>query len=135
MPLVACYSRTGSTSARWRPSHSSTSSRIISTLRCGAHPAPAAQVVAVPGMPIETGDLKSDQIEQICDMQHVAHLAALAAEADVAQRPPVEMTGGPQHEEALIDLAHLPWAGDHAAAIDNRTQAEGSVVFLDQQLG
>src|SRR5439155_5200342 len=103
--------------------------------RRDADAGPAAHVVAVPGVPIEIGDLKSDQIEQIRHMQYVAHLAALAAEADVTQRPPVEMASRPQHEEALIYLAHLPRAGDHATAVDDRAQAEGGIVFLDQQLG
>ncbi len=47
-----------------------------------------------------------------------------------------EMVGEhPVGEDALIDLAHLPGTGDHAAAVDHGSQPEGVAVLLDQQLG
>ena len=45
---------------------------------------------------------------------------------DVGQPAAVEMAGGPEDEEALIDLAHLPRAGDDAAAVDHRVQRRTS---------
>ena len=41
----------------------------------------------------------------------------------------------PQDDETLVDLAHLPGAGDHAAAVDHRAQAVHRAIFLDQQFG
>ena len=38
-------------------------------------------------------------------------------------------------EDALVDLAHLPGAGDDAAAVDHGGHAEARPVLLDQQLG
>ena len=68
-------------------------------------------------------------------MQQVAHLLALAAEADVLERVAEVVGEHPVGEDALVDLAHLPGAGDHPAAVDDRLQAEGGPVLLDQQLG
>ena len=58
-----------------------------------------------------------------------------AAVADVGERAAEEVAEQPPGEDALVDLAHLPGAGDHAAAVDHRAQAEGVGVLLDQQLG
>ena len=79
--------------------------------------------------------LALDQVDQVLDVEQVAHLLALAAEADVAERV-AEMVGEhPVGEDALVDLAHLPRAGDDAAAVDHGRDPEPRPVLLDQQLG
>ena len=45
------------------------------------------------------------------------------------------MTGKPQHDKALIDLAHLPRTGNDAATVDHRAQAIHRAILFDQQLG
>ena len=57
-------------------------------------------------------------------MEQVAHLLAGAAEADVAERAAEVVAEQPVGEDALVDLAHLPGPGDHAAAVDDRAQPE-----------
>jgi hypothetical protein len=79
--------------------------------------------------------LPLDQVDEILDVQQIAHLAPAATEPDVAQRA-AEMVGEhPVGEDALVDLAHLPRARDHAAAIHRRANAVALPVLLDQQLG
>ena len=58
-----------------------------------------------------------------------------AAEADVGERVAEVVGEHPVGEDPLVDLAHLPGAGDHAAAVDHRGDAEPVAVLLDQQLG
>ena len=66
-------------------------------------------------------------------MQQVTDLLAATAETDVLQRPLKMMAGHPQSNDSLVDLSHLPGAGDDSATIDQRGQAAGVIVFLDQQ--
>ena len=80
-------------------------------------------------------ELQVDQIDQVLDVEEVADLLARAAVADVGERPAEEVAEQPPGEDTLIDLAHLPGAGDHAAAVDHRSQPEGIGVLLDQVLG
>ena len=87
----------------------------------------------VPGPLVE--QLALDQVDQVLDVQQVAHLLAPAAEADVAERVAEVVGEHPVGEDALVDLAHLPGAGDHAAAVDHRRHPEAGPVLLDQQLG
>ncbi len=87
----------------------------------------------VPGVGIE--QLALDQVDQVLDVEQVAHLLALAAEADVAERVAEVVGEHPVREDALVDLAHLPRPGDDAAAVDHRGHAEAGPVLLDQQLG
>ena len=47
-----------------------------------------------------------------------------AAEADVGERVAEVVGEHPVGEDALVDLAHLPGPGDHAAAVDHRRHAE-----------
>ncbi len=50
--------------------------------------------------------------------------------ADVAQRPPEVVGQHPVGEDALVDLAHLPRAGDHAAAVDDRRAGRSAARVL-----
>ena len=59
-------------------------------------------------------------------MQQVADLLAVAAEADVGERPAEAVREHPVGEDALVDLPHLPRPRDHAAAVDDRPQPERS---------
>ena len=68
----------------------------------------AADVEHARRVPRQIVHLHRDQIVEIGDVQDVANLQALAAESDCSQRAAKQMARGPQHEEALIDLAHLP---------------------------
>ena len=70
----------------------------------------AADVVDRAGLALDVGDLPSNQVVEIGDVQHVADLEALAAKADVGQAAAVEVPRRPQHEEPLIDFPHLPGA-------------------------
>src|SRR5215470_5572876 len=76
-------------------------------------------VVDRPAVTVEMVQLMHEQIIEIIDVEHVADLQARAAEPHIGQRPAVEVSRHPQHHEALIDLTHLPWAGEHTAAIDH----------------
>src|SRR4029077_17250537 len=59
-------------------------------------------------------DLFVDQADQIIDVQQVADLLTVAPETDVPERTLEVMGEDPASEHALVDLAHLPRAGDHA---------------------
>ena len=67
-------------------------------------------------------------------MQHVPHLLALAAVADVGELAPELVAHHPVGEDALVDLPHLPRAGYHPAAVDHGAQAECLNVLVDQEL-
>ena len=97
--------------------------------------AAAADVVDAAGIACQVGDLQPDEIVEIGDVQHVTDLQPLAAEPDVGETAAIQMPRRPQDDESLIDLAHLPRAGNHAASVDDRPQAVHRAVLLDQQLG
>jgi hypothetical protein len=63
-------------------------------------------------------ELLLDQFEQIVHVQQVAHLLARAAISHVCERSPEVVGEQPVAEHALVGLAHLPRAGDNAAAED-----------------
>ena len=88
---------------------------------------------AVPAVGV--GELVEDEVTEVVDVEHVAHLLARAAVADVAQRAARVVREQPVREDALVDLAHLPRAGDHAAAIDHGPDAERVGVLANEQLG
>src|SRR5436305_2691403 len=87
----------------------------------------------VPRLGLE--QLALDQVNQVLDVKEVAHLLALPTDADVAERVAEAVGEHPVGEDPLVDLAHLPGAGDDAAAVDHRRDAEALAVLLDQQLG
>ena len=60
--------------------------------------------------------------------------ACPAAEANIAQRAGRSMPGHPERHDALVDLAHLPGAGQDAAAVDDRAHSIGMNIFLNQKL-
>ena len=93
-----------------------------------------ADVVDRAGLALDVGDLPSNQIVEVGDVQHVADLQAFAAEADVGQAAAVEVPCRPQHEESLIDFSHLPGARDDAAAIHDRPKPVHRAILLDEQL-
>jgi hypothetical protein len=97
--------------------------------------APAADVERSAGPGGGVSQLHLDQVDQVVDVDHVANLLALAAVADVRQRPLQVVAQHPMREDALVDLAHLPGPRDHAAAIDHRAHPEGLRVLGDQVLG
>src|SRR5205085_8115904 len=65
----------------------------------------------------------------------VAHLLAPPTPADVGELAPEVVPAHPEGEDALVDLAHLPRAGDDAAAVDDEAQAIHRAIFLDEQFG
>jgi hypothetical protein len=96
---------------------------------------PAAGVHDRARPPFAVRELQVDQVDGVVDVQDVANLLAAAAEADVLERPPEVVREQPVGEDALVDLAHLPRAGDHAEAVHDRREAERRRVLLDQMLG
>src|SRR5262249_1306610 len=80
-------------------------------------------------------ELLDDQIREILHVQDVAHLLAGSAVPDVFKRLAEEMRLHPERDDTLVDLTELPGPGDHAAAVDDRLQAECRAVLLDQLLG
>src|SRR6478672_3210135 len=98
---------------------------LAATARVRGNAAPALRVA----------ELLVDEVDQVVDVKQVAHLLAGAAVADVGEWAAEVVAEQPPGEDALIDLAHLPRAGDHAAAVGHRPQPEGVGVLLDQQLG
>ncbi len=99
-----------------------------------AHVAAAADVDGGAGPVTGPHELVVDQVDQVADVEQVADLLALAAVADVAQVLPEAVGEQPIGEDALVDLAHLPGPGDHAAAVDDGLHAERRGVLGDQQL-
>ena len=97
--------------------------------------AAAADVDGAPVPRLRVEQLALDQVDQVLDVEQVAHLLAAAAEADVGERVAEVVGEHPVGEDPLVDLAHLPGPGDHAAAVDHRRHAEPRPVLLDQQLG
>ena len=87
--------------------------------------AAAADVDRAPVPALGVEQLALDQVDQVLDVEQVADLLALAAEADVAERAAEVVGEHPVGEDALVDLAHLPGPGDHAAAVDHRRHARG----------
>src|SRR5829696_4649486 len=73
------------------------------------------------------------QLDEILDVEQVPNL--LAAVPDVRQGPTEVVGEQPVREHPLVYLPHLPGAGDDAAAIDHRSQAEGGCILADQELG
>src|SRR3954451_19565722 len=87
----------------------------------------------VPGAGIE--QLPLDQVEQVLDVEEIAHLLATPPEPDVAERVAEVVGEHPVGEDPLVDLAHLPGSGDDAAAVDHGGDTEALAVLLDQHLG
>ena len=69
---------------------------------------------------------------KVADVKNVADLLSGSAVADVGQRPAENMMKNPQSDDSLINLAHLPWASDNAAAVDDRLKTKRSSILLDQ---
>jgi hypothetical protein len=84
---------------------------------------------------VRVKELMLNEIDDIVDRDQVPDLLALPAVSEVGQLPAEVMAQHPMREDALVDLAHLPGAGNDAAAVDNRHEPEGGGVFGDQQLG
>src|SRR3954468_16075580 len=99
-----------------------------------AHVDAAADVVDLPVPALGVVELALDEVDEVVDMKEVADLLARAAEADVAQRPAQPVPEQPEGEDALVDLAHLPGAGDHSTAVDHRLDAVAAVLG-DELLG
>ena len=92
-------------------------------------------IVGRSGMAIELPQLQRKQIIEIIYMQDISDLQTFSAKARIGQRTAIEVPRHPQHDEALIDLAHLPRAGQNATAIDHGPQSVHFTVFFDQQFG
>ncbi len=67
--------------------------------------------------------------DQITRMQAIAHLIAVAAEAEIFERALAQPRIDPVGEDALISAAKLTSASEHAAAINKNRKAEGLAVF------
>src|SRR5262249_46453133 len=106
-------------------------------LAAGRLPAKSRQLHQRDGVPDPAGDvsrparparqvpeLLDDQIREILHVQDVAHLLAGSAVPDVFKRLAEEMRLHPERDDTLVDLTELPGPGDHAAAVDDRLQAE-----------
>lgn len=70
----------------------------------------AANIEQGAGVFVQSIQLADNQIIEVIDVQHIAHLQSMAAKTHIGQRPAEQMTSKPQHDKAVIDLAHLPWA-------------------------
>src|SRR5207302_9707774 len=92
----------------------------------------AADIERATGPVVRACELILEQVDQVLDVQEIAHLLTVAAEAEIAQRAPEVMGKQPVRENALIDLAHLPGAGDNAATIDHRPETERLGILGDQ---
>ena len=79
------------------------------------------------------GDLFLDQLIEVIDVQNVANLMSLPAEAHIGKAFSPEMTCGPEGDEALVHFSHLPWACDHSTAIHDRSKSVDLSVLFDQQ--
>src|ERR1700761_6884541 len=88
---------------------------------------------AVPLVGIE--QLPLDQVDQVLDVQKIAHLLAMPPEPDVGERVAEIVGEHPVGEHPLVDLSHLPGAGDDAETVDHGGHAERRAVLLDQQPG
>ena len=100
--------------------HSSVSSRSEAE-----HAGPPPTLAMTPAQDSGSRELDLDEADEVVDVEQVAHLLAAAAEADVGERPPEHVREHPVRHDALVDLAHLPRAGDDAAPIDDGAKAEG----------
>src|SRR5215218_8903681 len=83
---------------------------------------------------VGTEELVLDEVDQVVHVEEVAHLLAGTAVSDVAELAPEVVAEQPVGEDPLVDPAHLPGAGDHAAAVDHRRQAECRRELGDEQL-
>ncbi len=102
----------------------------------GQAAAPATADVGGHAIPmLGIAELTIDQLDQIVDVEEITDLLARAAKPDVVKRTTEVVGEHPVGEHALVDLAHLPRTGDHAATVDDRSQAVRGPVFLDQQFG
>jgi hypothetical protein len=84
---------------------------------------------------VGVGELLEDEVTEIVDVEHVAHLLARAAVSDVAERAADVMGQEPVREHALVHLAHLPRSGKHATTIHHGPDAETVGVLANEQLG
>ena len=84
---------------------------------------------------VEILQLVEHQRQEVVDVQHVAHLLALATETDVAERSAEQMPRDPQGNDALIDLAHLPRSRDHAASVRDGAEPVHLAILDHEQLG
>ena len=76
-----------------------------------------------------------NQIVEIGDVQQVTDLSAFPSMADIGERSAIDMPRQPERDHALIDLAHLPGAGEDAAAQDSGTKAVSGAILVDELLG
>src|SRR5215216_824279 len=58
-----------------------------------------------------------------------------APQTDVAELTVKAERRNPQRKHSLINLAHLPWAGKHAASVDEEAQTVHGAMVGDLQLG
>ena len=66
---------------------------------------------------------------KIARMQAIAHLIAVAAEAEIFEWALAQPRIDPVGEDALISAAKLASSREHAAAIDENGKVEGFAVF------
>ncbi len=84
---------------------------------------------------LRRGELLFQHRQQVARVQAVAHLVAVAAEAEILEWTPPQPAVDPVGEDALVGAAELPRAREHAAAVDEHREAEHPAVFERQRLG
>ena len=96
----------------------------------------AAGDVADPPIPvIKIPDLAGEKVAEVIDVEKIAHLFAMTAVADVAERT-LEVVGhDPERDDSLVYFSKLPGAGDDPAAVDDGIEPVGRAIFFDEMLG
>src|SRR5262249_8935104 len=81
------------------------------------------------------GCLALEQRNEVARVETVAHLMAVATEADVRERPATAPGVDPEREDPLVRPPELPGAGEDAAAIDPDREPERLAVLEREDLG
>ena len=89
---------------------------------CNSRPPPTFPLN--PAHRLGTSTCSSTKVEQVLDVQQFSNLLSASCVADVLKGEAEVMMEEPEGENPLVDLAHLPWTGDHPAAVHHGRQAE-----------
>ena len=96
----------------------------------------AARDIADPTIPvIKIPDLSGEKVAEVIDVEKIAHLFAMTAVADVAERT-LEVVGhDPERDDSLVHFSKLPRTSDDPAAVDDGFEPVGRAVFFDEVFG
>ena len=117
----------------WGPKRSSHQSVSCRSDMAEAAPPPTF-TIAVGRVDPGRRELRLEERGEVARVQAVAHLVALAPEADVPERPPAQVAVDPVGEDALVRPAELARAREDAAPVDEDGQPEGLAVFQGEGL-